>query len=91
MSKTRGCGAQVDHGPLPAAPPCHGKIAYLEEEHGDAVEVMRAIKRALDPDNLMNPGKIFPPGGLIGGSITAGGPVPRVPMSRSVTRKRGTV
>jgi D-lactate dehydrogenase (cytochrome) len=36
----------------------HGKIAYLEAEHGDAVDVMRAIKRALDPDNIMNPGKI---------------------------------
>ena len=36
-----------------------GKIAYLEDEHGDAVEVMRAIKRAIDPDGRMNPGKIF--------------------------------
>jgi D-lactate dehydrogenase (cytochrome) len=36
-----------------------GKIAYLEEEHGDALEVMKSIKRALDPDNRMNPGKIF--------------------------------
>jgi D-lactate dehydrogenase (cytochrome) len=37
-----------------------GKIDYLTEEHGeDAVEVMKAIKRALDPDNRMNPGKMF--------------------------------
>jgi D-lactate dehydrogenase (cytochrome) len=37
----------------------HGKIAYLEAEHGaGAVGVMRAIKQALDPDNIMNPGKI---------------------------------
>ncbi len=35
-----------------------GKIDYLTEEHGEAVEVMKAIKRALDPDNLMNPGKV---------------------------------
>ena len=35
-----------------------GKMAYLEEEHGEAVEVMKAIKRALDPQNLMNPGKM---------------------------------
>jgi D-lactate dehydrogenase (cytochrome) len=36
-----------------------GKIDYLEAEHGDAVGVMKAIKRALDPDNRMNPGKMF--------------------------------
>jgi D-lactate dehydrogenase (cytochrome) len=36
-----------------------GKIKYLEAEHGKAgVEVMRALKRALDPDNIFNPGKI---------------------------------
>ncbi|MFT2628511.1 FAD-linked oxidase C-terminal domain-containing protein [Escherichia coli] len=29
-------------------------------EHGEAVAVMRAIKQALDPANLMNPGKILP-------------------------------
>lgn len=36
-----------------------GKMEYLAEEHGEAIEVMKAIKRALDPDNRMNPGKIF--------------------------------
>jgi D-lactate dehydrogenase (cytochrome) len=36
-----------------------GKIEYLEAEHGDAVGVMKAIQRALDPDNRMNPGKMF--------------------------------
>jgi D-lactate dehydrogenase (cytochrome) len=36
-----------------------GKIDYLVDEHGDAVEVMKTIKRALDPDNRMNPGKMF--------------------------------
>ncbi|MBF8300753.1 MAG: D-lactate dehydrogenase, partial [Acidobacteria bacterium] len=36
-----------------------GKIDYLPAEHGAAVDVMKAIKRALDPDNLMNPGKMF--------------------------------
>jgi D-lactate dehydrogenase (cytochrome) len=36
-----------------------GKIGYLEAEHGAvAVQTMRAIKQALDPDNIMNPGKI---------------------------------
>ncbi len=37
----------------------YGKAPYLPLEHGDAgVEMMRAIKRALDPDDLFNPGKI---------------------------------
>jgi D-lactate dehydrogenase (cytochrome) len=35
-----------------------GKIESLEEEAGEAVQVMAAIKRALDPKNLLNPGKI---------------------------------
>jgi len=36
----------------------YGKIPHLESEHGAALEVMRRLKRALDPDDLMNPGKI---------------------------------
>jgi D-lactate dehydrogenase (cytochrome) len=39
-----------------------GKQKYLALEHGEAaVDVMRAIKNALDPRNIMNPGKIMPP------------------------------
>ncbi|MFP4590935.1 MAG: FAD-binding oxidoreductase [Halobacteriales archaeon] len=39
-----------------------GKQAYLLAEHGpDAVATMRAIKDALDPAGILNPGKIFPP------------------------------
>ena len=39
----------------------YGKMKFLEAEHGAALEVMRAIKRALDPDNRMNPGKMVIP------------------------------
>ncbi len=35
-----------------------GKMKYLKAEHGEALTVMRAIKHALDPEDLMNPGKI---------------------------------
>jgi D-lactate dehydrogenase (cytochrome) len=37
-----------------------GKIGYLAAEHGPALAAMQAIKQALDPHNIMNPGKIFP-------------------------------
>ncbi|MEZ5668854.1 MAG: FAD-linked oxidase C-terminal domain-containing protein [Alphaproteobacteria bacterium] len=37
----------------------YGKIACLEKEQPDSVAVMRTIKRALDPHNLMNPGKVL--------------------------------
>jgi D-lactate dehydrogenase (cytochrome) len=36
-----------------------GKKKYLQAEHGEALEVMRTLKRALDPENRMNPGKIL--------------------------------
>ena len=37
-----------------------GKLKYLKAEHGESLDVMRAIKRSLDPNNLMNPGKLIP-------------------------------
>ena len=36
----------------------YGKMEFLTAEHGEAVAVMRQIKQALDPLNLMNPGKV---------------------------------
>ncbi len=37
-----------------------GKARYMTTEHGAALDVMRSIKQALDPNNILNPGKIFP-------------------------------
>lgn len=37
----------------------YGKIEFVEREHGAGVSVMRTIKTAMDPLNLMNPGKII--------------------------------
>jgi D-lactate dehydrogenase (cytochrome) len=36
-----------------------GKIEFMEEEFGEALSVMRAVKAAIDPDGIMNPGKIL--------------------------------
>ena len=35
------------------------KKEYLLKEHGDNIPIMKSIKRTLDPNNIMNPGKIF--------------------------------
>ena len=37
-----------------------GKLAYMQAEHGAGWAVMGAIKRALDPLNILNPGKLVP-------------------------------
>ncbi|KAL5545642.1 hypothetical protein UlMin_005329 [Ulmus minor] len=39
-----------------------GKMKYLEKELGiEALKTMKRIKEALDPNNIMNPGKLIPP------------------------------
>jgi D-lactate dehydrogenase (cytochrome) len=43
-----------------------GRLKYLPIEHGAGLDVMRAIKQALDPDNRMNPGKMVEPRPLFG-------------------------
>jgi D-lactate dehydrogenase (cytochrome) len=37
-----------------------GKIGFMTLEHGDGIDFMRMIKQALDPQGIMNPGKILP-------------------------------
>jgi D-lactate dehydrogenase (cytochrome) len=37
-----------------------GKLAYLEQEHGDLVPIYRGIKALFDPNGIMNPGKLVP-------------------------------
>src|SRR5690606_30123113 len=36
-----------------------GKAPYMVDEHGPALDVMRALKDTLDPQGILNPGKIF--------------------------------
>lgn len=37
-----------------------GKQKYMRAEHGDALDVMRTLKAALDPQGILNPGKMLP-------------------------------
>jgi D-lactate dehydrogenase (cytochrome) len=39
-----------------------GKIKYMTKQHGPALSYMRAVKTAMDPTNILNPGKMLPPG-----------------------------
>ena len=37
-----------------------GKIGALEQEHGDLIPLMQAIKASFDPNGILNPGKVLP-------------------------------
>ena len=36
-----------------------GKRRFLPDEHGDSLELMKQIKKLIDPEELLNPGKLF--------------------------------
>ena len=35
------------------------KSGYMAGEHREAMTILRALKQTMDPDNIMNPGKLF--------------------------------
>jgi len=37
-----------------------GKRKFMMKEHGESLRLMRQIKQLLDPNGILNPGKIFP-------------------------------
>lgn len=37
-----------------------GKKDYMQDEHGEALDVMRMLKQTLDPNGILNPGKVIP-------------------------------
>lgn len=38
----------------------YGKLPFMALEHGSSLELMRTLKKAYDPQNIMNPGKVIP-------------------------------
>ena len=66
-AKAEGIAARVSQRAIAMGGTCTGehgigihKLDALVAEHGDAVDLMRKIKRALDPRNILNPGKTVP-------------------------------
>jgi alkyldihydroxyacetonephosphate synthase len=56
MEATLRCGATISHH--------HGvgrmRLAWMGAEHGKGLDILRAVKRALDPNGIMNPGVLLP-------------------------------
>jgi D-lactate dehydrogenase (cytochrome) len=66
--KAEGLAARVSRRAIAMGGTCTGehgvgvhKLDALVAEHGEAVSLMQAIKRALDPNDILNPGKTVPP------------------------------
>jgi D-lactate dehydrogenase (cytochrome) len=66
-AKAEAIASRVSHRAIAMGGTCTGehgigmhKLDALVAEHGDAVELMRKIKHALDPHNILNPGKTVP-------------------------------
>lgn len=57
MEATRRCGGTIAHH--------HGigrlRSRWMPDEHGEGLTILRALKQALDPHNIMNPGVLLPP------------------------------
>jgi D-lactate dehydrogenase (cytochrome) len=71
-AKAEGIAARVSLRAIAMGGTCTGehgigvhKLDALMVEHGDAVDLMRKIKRALDPRNILNPGKTVPLNGIV--------------------------
>lgn len=65
MKRAKGLVERLNHRAIAFGGTCTGehgigigKMPYLTAEHGEAVSLMRTLKKAFDPDNIMNPGKI---------------------------------
>ena len=66
-ARAEGLAARVSRRAIGMGGTCTGehgigihKLDALKAEHGEGVDVMRTIKQALDPNNIMNPGKTIP-------------------------------
>lgn len=66
MKKANRLNEQIVHFALSVGGTCTGehgvglgKMKYQEQEHGTALDVMKTIKQVLDPNQILNPGKIF--------------------------------